>query len=231
MREREKMKKPKHVFEGLEKGGKAVFHGFKEGITGLFMKPIENTKKEGAIGFFKGTAQGLAGLVFKPVSGVIGFAENTVEGVKNTVMYSQDRPNDARIRFPRVLYTETGMVKEYDPIDSKLQAIMNKENEYFSKSGFYFMESYKIGERSFLVVTSGGIVAVDIQDDKTLWNLKLTELRCKRVQDSLIEIRGTPKDKGFFDKDVKQNVMFEDKEQADRFERLVENMKLNAGVF
>jgi hypothetical protein len=33
------MKKPKHVFEGIGKGGKAVFHGFKEGITGLILKP------------------------------------------------------------------------------------------------------------------------------------------------------------------------------------------------
>lgn len=71
------MKKPKHLFEGLEKGGKAVFNGFKEGITGVFLKPFESTKREGAIGFFKGTAQGLAGLVVKPVTGVIDFASKT----------------------------------------------------------------------------------------------------------------------------------------------------------
>jgi hypothetical protein len=34
------MKKPKHVLEGLEKGGVAIFHGFKEGLTGIFTKPI-----------------------------------------------------------------------------------------------------------------------------------------------------------------------------------------------
>ena len=39
------MKKPKHIFEGLEKGGKAVFIGLKEGITGLFTQPYENAKK------------------------------------------------------------------------------------------------------------------------------------------------------------------------------------------
>jgi vacuolar protein sorting-associated protein 13A/C len=39
-REKEKMKKPQHVLEGLEKGGVAVLHGFKEGVTGVFSKPI-----------------------------------------------------------------------------------------------------------------------------------------------------------------------------------------------
>lgn len=39
------MQKPQHVFEGLEKGGKAVFYGFREGIKGVFMQPYENTKK------------------------------------------------------------------------------------------------------------------------------------------------------------------------------------------
>jgi vacuolar protein sorting-associated protein 13A/C len=87
MREREKMKKPKHVFEGIEKGGLAVFHGFKEGITGLLLKPIENTKKEGAIGLLKGAGQGLAGLVIKPVSGIVDFASTTTEGLKNTALY------------------------------------------------------------------------------------------------------------------------------------------------
>lgn len=71
------MKKPKHFFEGLEKGGRAVFHGFKEGITGVVTKPIEQTKKSGAIGLVKGVGQGLAGLVVKPVTGIVDFASKT----------------------------------------------------------------------------------------------------------------------------------------------------------
>lgn len=75
------------------------------------MKPIESTKKEGVLGFFKGTAQGLAGLVVKPVTGVVDFASKTTEGLKNTALYLEDKPNENRIRDPRVLYTETGMVR------------------------------------------------------------------------------------------------------------------------
>lgn len=87
MRQKQKVNKPKHIFEGLQKGGKAVFYGFKEGITGVFLQPYENTKREGAIGFVKGTAKGLAGLIVKPVTGVIDFASKTAEGLTNTALY------------------------------------------------------------------------------------------------------------------------------------------------
>jgi vacuolar protein sorting-associated protein 13A/C len=44
-RQKEKMKKPKNILQGLEKGGKAVAYGFKEGLTGVFLQPYENAKK------------------------------------------------------------------------------------------------------------------------------------------------------------------------------------------
>lgn len=81
------MRRPKHLLEGLQKGGKAIFHGFKEGITGIVTKPIEKTKQEGFVGFFKGAAQGVTGLVVKPVTGVVDFASKTTEGLKNTTLY------------------------------------------------------------------------------------------------------------------------------------------------
>ena len=71
------MKKPKNILQGLEKGGKAVIYGFKEGITGVFTQPYENAKKEGVLGFMKGAAKGVAGLVVKPVTGIIDFASKT----------------------------------------------------------------------------------------------------------------------------------------------------------
>jgi len=70
------MKKPKTVLQGLGKGGKAIFHGFKQGLTGIFMQPYKSAKKEGALGFFKGVAKGVAGVVISPVTGLI-------EGVSN----------------------------------------------------------------------------------------------------------------------------------------------------
>lgn len=44
-REKEKMKKPQNIIQGLTKGGKAIFYGFKEGITGVFLQPYQNARQ------------------------------------------------------------------------------------------------------------------------------------------------------------------------------------------
>ncbi len=99
------MRKPKNILQGIGKGGIALLHGIKEGITGLFIQPYEYARKEGALGFIKGTAKGLAGLIIKPITGVIDFASKTTEGIKNNLLMFDDRPQDKRIRYPRVFYT------------------------------------------------------------------------------------------------------------------------------
>lgn len=188
MREKEKMKKPKHVFEGLEKGGKAVFHGFKEGITGLFTKPYENTKKDGVLGFFKGTAQGVAGLVVKPVTGVVDFASKTTEGLKNTALYLEDKPNENRIRYPRVFYSESAMIREYNPVDSKLFAIISK-TKYEDKYGFentMFMDSFMISEREFLLVLKEDVAAVRIDNEKIEWAVPIEDMKIQESGEALI---------------------------------------------
>lgn len=48
------------------------------------------------------------GLVVKPVVGAIDLASKTAEGVKNTANYFDDKPNEIRMRLPRVFYGEEG---------------------------------------------------------------------------------------------------------------------------
>lgn len=87
------MKKPQNVLQGLQKGGKAILYGFKQGITGIFTQPYQSARKEGALGFFKGAAKGVAGLVIKPVTGIIDFASKTTQGIKNNVLMFEDKAN------------------------------------------------------------------------------------------------------------------------------------------
>jgi len=71
-------------------------------------------------------AQVMTGLVVKPVTGIIDFASKTSEGLKNTALYFEDKPNEMRIRHPRVFYTECFVLREYQPIDSKILSIVTK---------------------------------------------------------------------------------------------------------
>lgn len=71
-------------------------------------------------------AKGITGLVIKPVTGIVDFASKTTEGLKNTALYLEDKPNESRIRNPRTFYTECGFIEEYNDIDSMLLAIVCK---------------------------------------------------------------------------------------------------------
>jgi len=65
---------------GIQKGGRRVIKGVTSGVTGLVIKPIEETKKSGAIGFIKGVGIGVIGLAVKPVLGVTDGISTVVLG-------------------------------------------------------------------------------------------------------------------------------------------------------
>ena len=115
------------------------------------------------VGFFKGTAKGVAGVVIKPVTGVVDFASKTTEGLKNTALYLEDKPNENRIRYPRVFYTECALIKDYNPLESKLFAIISK-TKYEEKYGFenpLFITSYVISDNQFLLLLKEDIVMIE----------------------------------------------------------------------
>jgi len=41
----------------------------------------------------------------KPVTGIIDLASKTTEGIKNNALIFEDKPNEERMRYPRVFYT------------------------------------------------------------------------------------------------------------------------------
>lgn len=59
--------------------------GITDGIAGLFLKPIQETKEKGLKGVFTGTAKGFAGLIIKPITGVLDGLSQTAAGIQNTV--------------------------------------------------------------------------------------------------------------------------------------------------
>jgi len=59
-------------------------------------------EKNGATGFFKGVLMAVTGLFTKPLSGLFQGISKLSQGVKQTALYFQDGPNNARSRPPRV---------------------------------------------------------------------------------------------------------------------------------
>lgn len=84
------------------------------GLSGVILKPLEESKKDGFKGFFKGTAKGVAGLVVKPMSGALDLISLTSEGIKNTTKDDEELMSDKRLRMPRPFYEVERTIREYD---------------------------------------------------------------------------------------------------------------------
>ena len=87
-------------------------------------KPYEGAKKSGLSGFLKGSVHGIVGLLVKPIAGVFDATSKTAEGIKNTATHFDDKPNERRMRLPRVFYEKAGFIKMYsEQVDLKKQKI------------------------------------------------------------------------------------------------------------
>ena len=107
------------------------------------------------------------------MTGVVDFASNTTEGLKNTALYYEDKPNDNRIRYPRVFYTKMGQMREYNLIDCKLYGIINLP-KHKSKHGFentIFMDSFITNDKKIVVMLMKHIVMISFDEEEVEWSI------------------------------------------------------------
>ena len=114
---------PNNIASGAIQG---LYGGFKElanGITGVVMHPINETKKNGVKGFFKGVGKGFIGLVISPFAALLKIANSFVTGTKNTInlVLGNHKIKIKRFRHPRVLLGGIEPLRpyEYDKADAK----------------------------------------------------------------------------------------------------------------
>ncbi|CAD8167119.1 unnamed protein product [Paramecium pentaurelia] len=114
------LKRPDHVLDGLSQAGHCLYNGFSNGITGVVTQPYQETQKNGFKGFVKGTLKGLSGLVVKPIAGVLDASAKAAEGVVSTATHFDDKPNDTRIRYPRIFYEKSKYFQKYIALDAQV---------------------------------------------------------------------------------------------------------------
>ena len=95
--------KPRGFFQGTLSGFKKGFGELASGVTGIVTKPIEQTKKGGATGFFKGLGSGLLGAVLSPINTVLTVGNEVTTGISNSEFIS-NKKSLKRFRLPRTLY-------------------------------------------------------------------------------------------------------------------------------
>ncbi len=60
----------------------------------------------------------MTGLVVKPITGLLDATSKTAEGVKNTATHFDDRPNEDRLRQPRIFYSVNRFISFYNQEDT-----------------------------------------------------------------------------------------------------------------
>jgi len=183
-----KLKKPHNVLEGVDQGLRSIYSGLEKGVTGLFIKPYEGVKSDGFTGLLKGTATGVSGLLLKPITGICEATSKTAEGLKNTTIHFDDKPNDERIRFPRVFYESEKYIKKYEKLDAEvLQLLQEVEKGRFANNTFFeaFAINMKKDASCVFVVTIEDLLCYSRKRRKFYWKVRTKDV--EKVERKVID--------------------------------------------
>ncbi|XP_042203320.1 vacuolar protein sorting-associated protein 13-like isoform X2 [Homarus americanus] len=173
-RRREAMhRKPADGIESLARGGKGIVTGVVDGVTGVFMKPIDGAKEEGFEGFFKGVGKGMVGLVTRPASGVIDFASGSFDAV----MRAADATEEIERRRPARFIDADGVVGPYvNSFALGAKMLLELEKGRYAKTDLYVAHAHLTASKSILIATNKRIMQVTRND--ILGSLKVDWVHC-----------------------------------------------------
>ncbi|GAB6032120.1 hypothetical protein CHUAL_010483 [Chamberlinius hualienensis] len=161
-------KRPANLQQGLAQSGKGLVMGVYDGVTGVFVKPIEGAKQEGAVGFFKGVGKGVVGLVARPASGVMDFASGSFDAVKRVADLSEETQ---KIRPPRYFQSD-GRVRPYNRTEAEGNyLLMELDKGKFAATDNYIAHVVVTDDgRAVLLITDRRVIMIYKGDIFGQWN-------------------------------------------------------------
>ncbi|KAM6058763.1 intermembrane lipid transfer protein VPS13C isoform 2-T2 [Chlamydotis macqueenii] len=155
---REEMgRQPKDFGDSLAKGGKGLLRGVVGGVTGVFTKPVEGAKKEGAAGFFKGIGKGLVGALARPTGGIVDMASSTFQGIQRVAESTEEVSN---LRPPRFIH-EDGIIRPYDRVEAEGYDLFEKLHiRKLEKESYRYHCALPRDRRANLIVTNRRVIYV-----------------------------------------------------------------------
>ncbi|KAH0788951.1 vacuolar protein sorting-associated protein 13-like isoform X1 [Histomonas meleagridis] len=106
------------IIDGFSSLGKNIMNG----ITGIFMKPIEGAKQNGFTGAIKGVGKGLFGVVAKPVTGFLDASAGVIGGVRKAITKEEIHQ---RKRYPRA--SPMDKIGVYNKAEAFYQYLIQKD--------------------------------------------------------------------------------------------------------
>ncbi|KAF2798871.1 glycosyltransferase family 1 protein [Melanomma pulvis-pyrius CBS 109.77] len=86
---------------GAAVAGRSFTHGISDGVSDLFVKPIQDGKKDGALGFVKGVGKGSLGFTSKTASAIIGLVAYPGQGICKSIRHAANSQTRRRVAAQR----------------------------------------------------------------------------------------------------------------------------------
>ncbi|KAJ7063648.1 glycosyltransferase family 1 protein [Mycena amicta] len=87
---------------GIKEGGKGLFYGYYDGITGLVREPYEGGKKDGFAGAIKGSLRSFANATVRPAGGIAGAIAHPIRGLWKSVQPPLTAKHENKLREVRI---------------------------------------------------------------------------------------------------------------------------------
>lgn len=177
---------PRHAFYGLSMGATSFYDSVSSGIQGLTQAPMQGAASGGTSGFFRGLGRGLVGLPTKTAIGVLDFASNFSEGVRNTAT-SVDSHAIARVRLPRVIGSD-GLVRPYNNREAVGQMIMRSTGDGVFAKDHYLAHSNVTQDR-VVIISLERICLTKVSDMELEWDVTYDQLAAVSMEHTGIALR------------------------------------------
>lgn len=168
----EQNRRPNDIAEGFAQGGRDLFMGVYEGVTGIVTKPVAGAKEGGISGFFKGVGKGLIGAVARPTGGVVDFASGSFDAVKRATDVVDEVWPVRPARFIR----PDGIIRPYNLMEAQGNRLLQDVDKGKYADTDVYVAHINICEegRNVLLVTNRRLMFVLKGDVFGQWNAEWT---------------------------------------------------------
>ncbi|KAJ8110672.1 hypothetical protein OPT61_g6541 [Boeremia exigua] len=112
-----------NVQSGFSKAGKNFVFGMADGFSDLFVRPIEDAKKDGALGFAKGLGKGVLGFTSKTAAATVGIVAYPGEGICKSLRHAVHSGNRRDIKARKMV--EGAYLTHRSGLDKEVIGILN----------------------------------------------------------------------------------------------------------
>lgn len=127
------------IQSGFGKAGKNFAFGMADGFSDLFVRPIEDAKRDGALGLAKGLGKGVLGFTSKTASAAVGIVAYPGEGICKSIRHAVHSGNRRDIKARKLsegaFLARQGRDEEVIKVINTFESLKNDKGK--AKTGFH----------------------------------------------------------------------------------------------